>query len=102
MAFEQLKERQSFLWGNAPFEEVADTAADIHRAVVDALQPAHGKRWLDVACGTGQLAELAAAAGADVVGVDFAPPLIETARRRAQERGLDIDCRVGLITGTRR
>jgi SAM-dependent methyltransferase len=29
------------------------------------------------------------------VGVDFAAPLIETAKRRAAERGLDIDYRVG-------
>jgi SAM-dependent methyltransferase len=94
MAFEQLKERQSFVWGNAPFEDVADTIADIHRAVVDALQPAAGKRWLDVACGTGDLAELAAATGANVTGVDFAAPLIETAKRRAAEHGLDIDYRV--------
>jgi ubiquinone/menaquinone biosynthesis C-methylase UbiE len=95
MAFEQLKERQSFVWGNAPFEQVADTIADIHRVLVDALQPADGKRWLDVACGTGDLAELAAAAGAEVVGIDFAPPLIETAKQRAAEHGLDIDYRVG-------
>jgi 2-polyprenyl-3-methyl-5-hydroxy-6-metoxy-1,4-benzoquinol methylase len=59
MAFEALKERQSFVWGNAPFEEVADTIADIHRVIVDALLPAEGMRWLDVACGTGDLAELA-------------------------------------------
>ena len=95
MAFEELKERQSFVWGNAPFEEVADTIADVHRAVVDALGPPEGKRWLDVACGTGDLAELAAAEGADVTGIDFAGPLIETAKRRAAERGLDIDYSVG-------
>jgi ubiquinone/menaquinone biosynthesis C-methylase UbiE len=95
MAFEQLKERQSFAWGNGPFEEIADTIADIHRVVVDALQPGDGKRWLDVACGTGDLAMLAAASGADVVGVDFAAPLVETARRRAAEGALDIDFRVG-------
>ena len=81
--------------GNAPFEEVADTIADIHRVVVDALGPADGKRWLEVACGTGDLAEVAAQAGADVVGIDFAAPLIETAKRRAAERRLDIDYRVG-------
>jgi SAM-dependent methyltransferase len=95
MAFEQLKERQSFVWGNAPFEEVADTIADVHCAVVDAVGPAEGKRWLDIACGTGELAEVAHAEGADVMGIDFAAPLIETARRRAAERGLDIDYRVG-------
>ena len=95
MAFQELKERQSFVWGNAPFEEVADTIAEIHRVVVDALLPAEGQRWLDVACGTGDLAELAAQAGADVVGVDFAAPLIETAKRRAADRGFDIEYHVG-------
>jgi ubiquinone/menaquinone biosynthesis C-methylase UbiE len=95
VAFEALKERQSFVWGNGPFEHVADTIADIHRVVVDVLRPAGGRRWLEVACGTGDLAELAAAAGAEVVGVDFAPPMIETARRRAAEHGFDIDYRVG-------
>jgi SAM-dependent methyltransferase len=95
MAFEALKERQSFVWGNAPFEEISNTIADVHRGVVDAAGPAEGKRWLDIACGTGDLAELAAAEGADVVGIDFAAPLIETAKRRAAERGLDIAYSVG-------
>src|SRR5581483_10753803 len=88
-------ERQSFVWGNAPFEQVADTLSEIHRVVVDALLPADGQRWLDIACGTGDLAELAATAGADVVGIDFAAPLVETAKRRAQEHGLDIEYHVG-------
>jgi SAM-dependent methyltransferase len=34
-------------------------------------------------------------AGAIVTGIDFAPVLIETAKRLAQEHGLDIDFRVG-------
>jgi SAM-dependent methyltransferase len=95
MAFEQLKERQSFVWGNAPFEKVADSIADVHQAVVDAIGEAEGKRWLDVACGTGELARLAAQRGADVVGIDFAPVLVETAKRQAADEGLAIDFRVG-------
>jgi SAM-dependent methyltransferase len=50
---------------------------------------------LDLACGTGAVAELAAQAGAEVVGVDIAPGLIEQAKERASERGLEIDYRVG-------
>ncbi len=91
MTFEQLKERQSFVWGNAPFENIADSIADVHHAVAEAAGPAAGKRWLDVACGTGGVTDLAARAGADVVGVDFAPVLIETARRLASVRGVTID-----------
>ena len=95
MAFEELKQRQGVAWGAAPFEVVADTIADVHRAVVEAIGRAEGRRWLDVACGTGGVTELAASAGADVVGIDIAPALIETAKRRAVEKGLDIDYRVG-------
>src|SRR3954447_9863966 len=91
MAFQELKERQAFVWGNAPFEEVAGSLADVHDAVVAAVGPAEGARWLEVACGTGELAERAARAGADVVGVDFAPVLVETAKRQFP----NIDFRVG-------
>jgi ubiquinone/menaquinone biosynthesis C-methylase UbiE len=51
--------------------------------------------FLDLACGTGAVAERAAAAGAEVTGIDLAPALIETARERAADLGLSIDYRVG-------
>jgi ubiquinone/menaquinone biosynthesis C-methylase UbiE len=95
MAFEELKQRLSFVWGNGEFERISATAADIYDAVVEALAPAPGEQWLDVACGTGPIAERATAAGAHVVGIDLAPVLIETAERLAAEKGLDIDYRVG-------
>jgi ubiquinone/menaquinone biosynthesis C-methylase UbiE len=91
MAFEQLKERQSNVWGSAPFENVADSIADVHEAVVEAAGELDGRRLLDVASGTGELSAIAARRGADVVGVDFAPVLVETAQRQFP----DIDFRVG-------
>jgi ubiquinone/menaquinone biosynthesis C-methylase UbiE len=95
MTYEELKQRQSMMWGKGPYQRVTETLTDIHERVVDELAPRPGVRWLDVACGTGAVAELAAAAGATVVGIDLAPALIETARERAAERGLEIDYRVG-------
>ena len=95
MGYEQLKERQSVMWGTGPYQRVTETLTDIHGRVVDELAPRPGQRWLDLACGTGAIAERAAAAGATVVGVDLAPALIDTARERAAERGLDVDYRVG-------
>jgi SAM-dependent methyltransferase len=95
MAFDELKQRQSVAWGAGPFEELADTIADVHDTVVERLAPKRGERWLDLACGTGGVAERAAAAGASVIGVDFSPELIETAKRRADERGLDVEYEVG-------
>jgi SAM-dependent methyltransferase len=95
MAFEELKQRQSVMWGNGPYQRITETITDIHEAVVETLGPAPGDRWLDLACGTGAVSERAAAAGATVTGLDLAPVLIETAKERAAELGLDIDYVVG-------
>jgi ubiquinone/menaquinone biosynthesis C-methylase UbiE len=95
MAFEELKARQSVMWGNGPYQRVTDTITDIHGRVIERLAPGPGVRWLDLACGTGTVAERAARRGADVTGIDLAPALLETARERAAELGLEIDYRVG-------
>jgi SAM-dependent methyltransferase len=67
----------------------------LHELVIDRLAPTEGVTWLDLACGTGAMAELATKRGAEVTGIDLAPALIETAKERAQEQGLEIDYRVG-------
>lgn len=46
-------------------------------------------RVLDVGCGTGEHALMAAALGLDVTGVDAAGTAVEIARRKARERDLD-------------
>jgi cyclopropane fatty-acyl-phospholipid synthase-like methyltransferase len=45
-------------------------------------------RLLDVGCGTGEHTLLAAAHGADAMGVDISPRAIERARVKAAERGI--------------
>jgi SAM-dependent methyltransferase len=49
----------------------------------------HGK-VLDVGCGTGEHALMAAERGLDATGVDTAPSAIAIARRKAAERGLSV------------
>jgi SAM-dependent methyltransferase len=83
------------MWGNGPYQRITETLADIHEVVTGRLAPGAGDRWLDLACGTGAMAERAAAAGASVTGLDLAPELIETAKQRAAELGLEIDYVVG-------
>ena len=41
MAFEELKQKQSVMWGNGPYERVTDTLGDAHDVVVGkiAAQP---------------------------------------------------------------
>jgi SAM-dependent methyltransferase len=50
-------------------------------AVLVDLAPVPGKALLDVGCGAGGFAELAAHAGATVAGIDAAPAMIEYAER---------------------
>jgi demethylmenaquinone methyltransferase/2-methoxy-6-polyprenyl-1,4-benzoquinol methylase len=53
------------------------------RRVIDLAAPAAGRRALDLACGTGDLAFAAAGRGASVVGLDVTCRMIELARGKA-------------------
>jgi ubiquinone/menaquinone biosynthesis C-methylase UbiE len=83
------------MWGRGDYQRITETIPDIHSLLIERLAPAAGAQWLDLACGTGAIAELAAGAGAEVTGIDLAPALIGTARARAAERGLEIRYAVG-------
>ncbi|MGW1061148.1 methyltransferase domain-containing protein [Micromonospora rubida] len=52
-------------------------------------------RVLEVGCGTGEVALMAAALGLPTVGIDPASTAIEVARRKARERGLEARFLVG-------
>ena len=52
-----------------------------------------GKRVLDIGCGSGRYSVECARRGADVVGLDFAPAMIEMARNAAAEAGVAERCR---------
>ena len=93
--FTQLKQMQSLAWSAGAFEEVADAIADMHVALVEALAPQPGERLLDVGCGAGNVAELAAGAGASVTGIDLSPRLVDVAKARAEAGGFGIEYRLG-------
>jgi ubiquinone/menaquinone biosynthesis C-methylase UbiE len=93
--FAELKQRQAAVWSKGRFEDCAGSLADMHTAVVEAIGPRSGQRWLDVACGAGHVAELAAGGGATVTGIDISPRLVQVAKERAAAGGFDIDYRLG-------
>ncbi|MBI3993732.1 MAG: class I SAM-dependent methyltransferase [Candidatus Lambdaproteobacteria bacterium] len=74
----------------------ATTLGTITEALEQALVfrlagPLAGLRVLDVGCGDGAYALAAARQGAQVVGVDVSPSMIEAARRRAAQAGLPVE-----------
>ncbi len=86
-----IKARMHDVWVAGDFGEVARHLE--HHAedfmARRGLRP--GMQVLDVACGTGNLALLAARAGARTCGLDIAENLVEQARARAAAAGLDIE-----------
>jgi len=57
-----------------------------------ACDPVEEKSVLDVGCGPGHYCLALARKGANVLGIDFAPAMIELARQKAREAGLDVIC----------
>lgn len=55
------------------------------RAAVEAVNPAEGQTILDIAAGTGTSTEALASHGAEVVGCDLSPGMLEVARRKHPE-----------------
>ncbi len=70
------------LWGLADYPALAKRLAPAADALVDAVRPLAGRRVLDVAAGTGNVAVPAAAAGADVVACDSSPGMVRLGRER--------------------
>ena len=76
-------------WGLGHYERTAAQLLPAAHAVVERVAPVAGEHIVDVGCGTGNAALLAAERGARVTGVDPAARLLEVARGRAAEQGLD-------------
>jgi SAM-dependent methyltransferase len=88
--FAAVTARMQAAWSAGGFNRVALTIMEVAEHLVATADPAPGDRVLDVACGTGNVALVAARRFTEVVGLDFAPNLLETARRRAAAEGTDI------------
>ena len=78
-------------WGAGHYETTAAELAPVAQAVVERAGVGAGAAVVDIACGTGNAALLAAARGARVVGVDGAPRLLAVARERAAALGVGVE-----------
>jgi SAM-dependent methyltransferase len=69
-------------WGVGCYEDTASELAPVSEVAISALELVAGERILDLACGTGNAALIAARAGAAVNGLDASRRLLEVARER--------------------
>ena len=87
---ERLKGQLKTIWTAGDYDRFSRYMESGAREFYERLAIAPGSRLLDVACGSGQLALMAAKDGMEVTGVDIAPNLVERARARAQAEGLRV------------
>ena len=86
-----LKRQHRDTWADGDYPAVAELIAEAMPAAVLDVVDVGGRRLLDVATGSGNLAIEAAAAGATVTGLDLTPQLLDAARVRARTRGVAVD-----------
>jgi SAM-dependent methyltransferase len=77
-------------WGTGSYERTAEQLLPAAQVLVDAAAVQPGERVLDLGCGTGNAALLAAARGAAVVAVDPSERLLSVTREAAASQGLDV------------
>jgi ubiquinone/menaquinone biosynthesis C-methylase UbiE len=78
-------------WGEGRYEHIAAELVPAAELLVERLAPEPGEHAVDVGCGTGNAALLAARRGARVTGVDPAARLLELADAQARAEGLDAE-----------
>ncbi len=59
----------------------AEFYRELHERAVAAMPSGEGKTWIDVGCGPGLVARLAAERSYDATGIDVSPAMIRAARR---------------------
>lgn len=77
------------MWGEGDYTGLAGRLAPAAAELVETVAPEPGTRVLDLAAGTGNVAILAAARGAQVVAADLSPRMVELGRARTD--GLPVE-----------
>lgn len=80
-------------WGIGDYPRMARRLEPAAAALVELAAVGPADTVLDLACGSGNAALLAAARGASVLGVDLEPRLLEVAAERARRAAAEVDWR---------
>jgi SAM-dependent methyltransferase len=92
---ESIKSRLHSTWMAGDYDRFSRFMENDARSFYERLDVPPGAHLLDVACGSGQLALIAAREGVRVTGVDIADNLIERAQARSMAEGLPARFQVG-------
>lgn len=93
--FNAITEKQKDTWAAGDFHQIARQNVTMAEVLCDAVDPRAGERVLDLACGSGTAALIAARRYCEVTGIDYVPALLERAERRASADDLDVKFKVG-------
>ncbi len=85
------KQGQKAMWTAGDYPEVAHRIEAVGRYVAERAGATSGIEMLDVATGSGNVSIPAALAGAKVTGLDLTPKLLEAARLRAAQAGVELE-----------
>lgn len=85
-----IKEGQRKMWTIGDYPDLARTLAGVAEVMLQRSEVSPGEELLDVATGAGNVAIPAAARGATVTGLDLTPRLLEVARERAAQAGVEV------------
>ena len=90
-----IKSKQKTTWQSGDYGQIARSIENVAEEFMARQTLPPGLRVLDVACGTGNLAVIAARQGCVVSGVDIAENLLTQARARAADARLNIAFKEG-------
>jgi SAM-dependent methyltransferase len=85
------KQGQRQVWSAGDYPDIARLIEAAAELLVEKAGVQAGQDVLDVATGSGNVALVAAQRGAKVTGLDITPELLEAARGRAAEAGMDVE-----------
>jgi ubiquinone/menaquinone biosynthesis C-methylase UbiE len=85
------------VWSVGSYERIAARLAPVQDQLTTLLAPRAGEDVLDAATGTGDVAIRAARTGARVTAIDISEPMLEKARRSADELGVPVQFDLGNV-----
>ena len=94
MAKQKIADGSEVYWDGAQYDAFNQPVADDMDFLLAEAKKARGP-VLELACGTGRLTIPLRKAGIDITGLDLAAPMLELARAKAAEAGVNIDLVAG-------